>query len=212
MVQVPLVVYENGERRVVGKADVDVDTGEVDCVVEDEKLQQQLAPDANTFSFIASAGNLEKIPYIYWHPPSYLDNFGGTQMDHTTEIVGHPGHNPVQHRDGKPPWCRTCGLTANFEKPESEFKNSTNDPEDFQYKVKQAVVDHYNGSHDIREAIGFESVYIVWFAKTLQNWKALLSTTLPDGMYYEVTRNGDRNETYLDAYKKVENVTFRDPL
>ena len=48
-------------------------------------------------------------------------------------------------------------------------------------------------------------VYVVWFAKTLQNWKALLSTTLPDGMYYEVTSDGDKNAIYLDAYKKFAN-------
>ena len=50
-----------------------------------------------------------------------------------------------------------------------------------------------------------EEMYIVWFCKTLQNWKALVSTTLPDGMYYEVTYNGDKKEIYLDAYKKFEN-------
>lgn len=51
-------------------------------------------------------------------------------------------------------------------------------------------------------------VYIVWFCKTLQNWKSLISTTLPDGMYYEVTHNGDKNETYIDVYKKFDNVTI----
>lgn len=49
------------------------------------------------------------------------------------------------------------------------------------------------------------SVFVVWYCKTLQNFKALLSTTLFDGMYYEVTYNGDKNEMYLDAYKKFEN-------
>lgn len=48
-------------------------------------------------------------------------------------------------------------------------------------------------------------VYIVWKAKILQNWKYLISSTLPDGMYYELTFNGDKNEWYLDAYKKYEN-------
>lgn len=48
-------------------------------------------------------------------------------------------------------------------------------------------------------------VYTVWKRKTLQNWKYLLSSTLPDGMYYELTYNGDKKEWYLDAYKKVEN-------
>ena len=54
-----------------------------------------------------------------------------------------------------------------------------------------------------------DDVYIVWFCKTLQNWKALVSTTLSDGMYYEVTYNGDKDETYLDAYKKWENVVVK---
>lgn len=48
-------------------------------------------------------------------------------------------------------------------------------------------------------------VYIVWKCKILQNWKYLLSSTLNDGMYYELTFNGDKQEFYLDAYKKFEN-------
>lgn len=52
-------------------------------------------------------------------------------------------------------------------------------------------------------------VYIVWKCKTLQNWKYLLSTTLSDGMYYELTYNGDKEEWYFDAYKKVENRVIR---
>ena len=48
-------------------------------------------------------------------------------------------------------------------------------------------------------------VFIVWKAKALQNWKWLLSSTLADGMYYELTYNGDKKEFYLDAYKKFEN-------
>jgi len=30
-------------------------------------------------------------------------------------------HNPIQHRDGKPPWCRECGLTESFQFPTSRF-------------------------------------------------------------------------------------------
>lgn len=55
-----------------------------------------------------------------------------------------------------------------------------------------------------------DEVYVVWFSKTLQNWKCLISTTLPDGMYYEVTYNGDKRETYIDAYKKFDNVCVPD--
>lgn len=53
-----------------------------------------------------------------------------------------------------------------------------------------------------------DDVYVVWFCKTLQNWKALVSTTLPDGMYYEVTFDGDRQQIYIDSYKKFENLAF----
>lgn len=52
-------------------------------------------------------------------------------------------------------------------------------------------------------------VYTVWKVKVLQNWKYLISSTLPDGMYYEVTYNGDKNEWYLDAYKKFDNKCIK---
>ena len=38
---------------------------------------------------------------------------------------------------------------------------------------------------------------------------SVISSTLPDGMYYEVTFNGDKNEWYLDAYKKFENKVLK---
>ena len=54
-----------------------------------------------------------------------------------------------------------------------------------------------------------DEVYVVWLCKTLQNNKALISTTIPDGMYYEFTWNGDKNEGYLDAYKKWKNTVVK---
>lgn len=53
-------------------------------------------------------------------------------------------------------------------------------------------------------------VYTVWKVKCLQNWKFLISSTLHDGMYYELTYNGDLHEWYLDAYKKFENRVIKD--
>lgn len=67
--------------------------------------------------------------------------------------------------------------------------------------VRDYVLAHLDKSDSLIEF----DVYTVWKAKALQNWKYLLSTTLLDGMYYELTFNGDTNEWYLDAYKKFEN-------
>ena len=79
-------------------------------------------------------------------------------------------------------------------------------------KAKSLVVNYYNNRVEKTDdfEISEENVFIVWFCKTLQNWKALVSTTVSDGMYYEVTYNGDKQETYLDAYKKWENVRIVD--
>ena len=82
-----------------------------------------------------------------------------------------------------------------------------------QEKAKRLVFEYVEPrleKTDAHVTFAEDEVYVVWFAKTLQNWKALVSTTLPDGMYYEVTYNGDKAETYLDAYKKFDNVLVPD--
>lgn len=82
----------------------------------------------------------------------------------------------------------------------------------YQEKAKQIVIDYYNEHVEITDnkKLKESEVFIVWFSKTLQNWKALISTTISDGMYYEVTYNGDKKETYLDSYMKWENVCVKD--
>lgn len=81
-----------------------------------------------------------------------------------------------------------------------------------QERAKQIVVDYFNSHLDKTDGkqISLEDVYVVWFCKTLQNWKTLLSTNVRDGVYYEITHNGDKNETYVDVYKKWENYAVRE--
>ncbi len=67
--------------------------------------------------------------------------------------------------------------------------------------VKDYVIEHIDATDEVPEF----DVYVVWSCKVLQNNKALLSTTMPDGMYYEITYNGNKEEFYFDAYKKFEN-------
>lgn len=68
--------------------------------------------------------------------------------------------------------------------------------------IREYILKHLDKSEPIPQY----EVYIVWKCKALQNWKYLLSSTLSDGMYYELTYNGNKSEWYLDAYKKFDNV------
>ena len=77
-------------------------------------------------------------------------------------------------------------------------------------KAIQLVSEYILRHLDKSDPIPPYQVYTVWKCKALQNWKFLLSSTLFDGMYYEVTYNGDAHEWYLDAYKKFENVLIPD--
>ena len=80
---------------------------------------------------------------------------------------------------------------------------------DFVALVKKTVADYVNQNLDKTDGkqITEDDVFIVWMCKTLQNSKALASTTLFDGMYYELTFNGNKQELYVDAYKKWQNFT-----
>lgn len=75
---------------------------------------------------------------------------------------------------------------------------------------KSKVADYYNEHCEKTDAVDItvNDVYVVWYCKTLQNHKALLSTSVSDGMYYEMTYNGDKNQLYMDAYKKWQNICF----
>lgn len=74
---------------------------------------------------------------------------------------------------------------------------------------KREVVEYFNQHADKTDhkKITEDDVFIVWACKILQNNKALVSTTVPDGMYYEVTYDGDKQQAYVDVYKKWQNYS-----
>ena len=78
--------------------------------------------------------------------------------------------------------------------------------------AKKLIADYFNSHVDVTDGkkITTDDVYVVWFCKTIQNWKAMVSTNVSDGMYYEVTHNGDKEETYVDVYKKWDNICIKD--
>lgn len=85
------------------------------------------------------------------------------------------------------------------------------DNQEFIDKCKGIVLEYANEHLDVTDSkqINSDDVFAVWSCKTLQNNKALLSTTISDGMYYELTYNGDKREIYFDAYKKWENKVIK---
>lgn len=84
-----------------------------------------------------------------------------------------------------------------------------NDSYEFEVICKNAIVDYVNDHFDQTDGtqpIDIRNVYVVWMCKTLKNSKALLSTTVPDGKYYEMTYNGEKDELYMDVYTKIQNI------
>ena len=75
-------------------------------------------------------------------------------------------------------------------------------------EVEKSV--EYFNQHAVKtdhKKITEDDVFIVWACKILQNNKALVSTTVPDGMYYEVTYDGGKQQAYVDVYKKWQNYS-----
>lgn len=50
-----------------------------------------------------------------------------------------------------------------------------------------------------------EGLYLIWSSKTLDNWKAQVSSDIEGFPLYEITHNGNKNETYVDVYTKQSN-------
>lgn len=85
---------------------------------------------------------------------------------------------------------------------------------DFIQKAKLAALEGNTNQpwhdSDDKKWLKAEDLYVVWFAKTLGNWKALVSTDAVSGIYWEVTYNGAKQETYVDTYIKHGNIAIPD--
>lgn len=95
-------------------------------------------------------------------------------------------------------------------KPDPGGQSGTLTPTDFVQKAKSAVAEYYNrvlmGGGFTHPVVVEEDVFVVWFVKVLQNWKAMVSTVYEDDRYFEVTYNGDKREAYVDEYVKKGNL------
>jgi hypothetical protein len=76
-------------------------------------------------------------------------------------------------------------------------------------KAKRLALQHYNRRVPAPiPPITLDDVFVVWFVKVLQNWKALVSTSVRgDSTYYEITYDGENEQAYVDCYTKVDSKT-----
>lgn len=98
------------------------------------------------------------------------------------------------------------------EEDNKKLGGNMNNSYEFEKVCKNAIIKYYEENGEVTDNVklSIKDVYVVWSCKTLQNNKALLSTTLFDGMYFECTYNGDKKELYLDAYKKWKNIKIEE--
>jgi hypothetical protein len=114
------------------------------------------------------------------------------------QVTASIGDTLQQHQDGR--FQLWVGGEAGFvpeDRPAEMKKDRVDDPISHALAMVQLL--HYKD-------VPIADIYVVWFCQALQNWKALVSTNIKDNCYYEVTHNGDKNETYVDQYIKVTNT------
>lgn len=83
-------------------------------------------------------------------------------------------------------------------------------PKDFESAARLAISRYFNDNADpTGVCLSPEDIYTVWSCKALQNNKGLFTTPIKDGMYYEASYNGDKQELYVDCYQKLKNFTVK---
>lgn len=132
---------------------------------------------------------------------------------HGYQIPGSPAGS-IQDRPKSPARCGGVEVCPKCVYESEEWKSHMiGEHTDFQAKAKQMVRDYVDSLHQQNfpqtETPAYE-VYVVWFAKTLQNWKAILGTTMPDGRLFEITYDGNKRAAYFDVYNKIDNFAIAD--
>lgn len=79
--------------------------------------------------------------------------------------------------------------------------------QEYETKCKKALVKILKEKYESN--LKTDDLHLVWFAKTLQNFKCVLIDLLDNQRYYECTYNGDKDELYVDIYEKQYNVCLK---
>lgn len=133
---------------------------------------------------------------------------------HGHQIPGSPA-GTIENRPKNPVRCGGISICPRCQQEAKEYGYMVGEPTDYPAKAKQLVRDYVDSmwrqNHPDQELPAYE-VYVESFTKTLQNWKAWVGTTMPDGRMFQLTYDGDKRTTYFDAYKKTDNFPIPDHL
>lgn len=88
------------------------------------------------------------------------------------------------------------------EEPSSETKKET------RLEIAIRLVYSYMKSEDAPPNFTQDDVFVIWYCKTLENWKAILSASYKGAPLIEVTYSGVNKDTCLDVYKKKDSLRF----
>lgn len=135
-----------------------------------------------------------------------------------TTVVAKEYYDPLPTCGGYLKGCATCVGEAYHAtliriSPEDKIRKVSfmDNLTDMQTKAKVLVGNYINERReDEAPEITLKEIHIVWFSKTLKNWKATVTTDLPDKIYYEITYDGRARASYIDVYNKVDNVSIPD--
>lgn len=72
-------------------------------------------------------------------------------------------------------------------------------------RAKALVMEYINKHIDSTNQNAQPAIFVVWQSQVLQNYKCLISTTLPVGLCFQLTYDGDLKQWYFDVYKKIDN-------
>jgi hypothetical protein len=84
------------------------------------------------------------------------------------------------------------------------------DPDRYLRTAQRLAMENYNRTRnrDKFPDLPIEAFHIVWFSKTLDNWKATVESLKASRLSWSITYNGAEDECYIIVWQKLTKVTI----
>ena len=79
---------------------------------------------------------------------------------------------------------------------------------EFEVSCKNALINILEEKYN--EKLAIQELHLVWFSKTLQNYKCMIIDLRENKRYYECSYNGQKKELYVDIYNKEHNICIKE--